>query len=675
MTRQTVFDTYLGPQADLTLVVKDMFITEIRVGQRRPRIFIRDYDWGETDTAPERDVFGQPYTPITWRGPIWKMGLSLHPPEKDTYTMANQTLRTIPLADLKVSKLNMRHGRKKPDISDILPSIRQHGLRQTLLVRKEGKHFGVVAGRRRLFALKQVAKETGISPKVPCVVMKAGDDAAAMEASIIENAARLPATEMEQYVAFGRLAGEGRSVEDIAVYFGVTELTVKRVLALSSLSDPIRKLYAASNIDRETIRALTLASAEQQAEWLRLYESDDERAPLGRWCKSWVMGGDTITTDKAMFDLTSYEGAVIADLFGEASVFACSETFWSAQSAALAGQMETYLAAGWRDVQVLERGQYFHEWDHEKRPRTKGGKVFVSVRHDGAVTFHEGFLTRSEARRLDRAANGEADTAKRAEPEMSGPLAAYIGQHRHGAARATLLGHPAIALRLMVAHALVGSDLWRVQRHAFHTKKEDVMTSLEGSRGAAEFAVAKAKVLALFEAHGIPSIRPYGDAYHLCQVFAALLGMDEAEVLQILTYAMADTLEAGGAIVETVAVATETDMAAYWKPEPVFFDLLRSKPVINAMVADIAGAAAAKSCLTETGKVQKQMVANRIAGDGCAPNPDWRPAWMQVPAQSYIEGASSPPADAWRKIAGLFGETDSGATPEDSLEATEPKAA
>ena len=81
--------------------------------------------------------------------------------------MANQSLKTIPLADLKVSRLNMRHGRKKPDISDILPSIRTHGLRQTLLVRKEGEHYGVVAGRRRLFALKQVAKETGIAMDVP----------------------------------------------------------------------------------------------------------------------------------------------------------------------------------------------------------------------------------------------------------------------------------------------------------------------------------------------------------------------------------------------------------------------------------------------------------------------------------------------------------------------------
>ena len=44
--------------------------------------------------------------------------------------------------------------------------------------------------------------------------------------------------------------------------------------------------------------------------------------------------------------------------------------------------------------------------------------------------------------------------------------------------------------------------------------------------------------------------------------------MNDAETLTVLAFVMADTLEAGGPVVEAVAVAPETDMAAYWKPEP-----------------------------------------------------------------------------------------------------------
>ena len=122
--------------------------------------------------------------------------------------MSQPELIHIKLSALGISRLNMRHGRKAPDVSDILPSIREKGLRQTLLVRREGETYGIVAGRRRFFALQQIARETGSDPLVPCAVMPEGDAASAIEASIIENVARLPATEMEQYTAFRKLHDE-----------------------------------------------------------------------------------------------------------------------------------------------------------------------------------------------------------------------------------------------------------------------------------------------------------------------------------------------------------------------------------------------------------------------------------------------------------------------------------
>ena len=48
-------------------------------------------------------------------------------------------------------------------------------MRQTLLVRREGKSYGVIAGRRRFFALKEIAKETGKTPLVPCAIMTEKD--------------------------------------------------------------------------------------------------------------------------------------------------------------------------------------------------------------------------------------------------------------------------------------------------------------------------------------------------------------------------------------------------------------------------------------------------------------------------------------------------------------------
>lgn len=658
----------LGPRPRLTLVICEQQVAEIWVEGRAPIISIRDYDWGETDPDPSRDADGFPYTKINWRDPAWKLGLSLYPPEQET-DMAQPTLKHIPLDELRVSKLNMRHGRKKPDVSDILPSIKAGGIRQTLLVRREGKYYGVIAGRRRFFALQTIAKETGETPLVPCAIMSEKDAASAIEASVIENVGRLPATEMEQYTAFRRLHDEGRSVDDIAAYFGVTELLVCRVLALASLSQSIRNLYAEDEIDRETIRALTLASYDQQAEWLRLYESEDERAPMGRNCKAWITGGTTITTDKALFALDDFEGEVTADLFGEHGVFANTGQFWQAQSKAIDAQVEAYLADGWRDVSCLERGQYFYKWDHAQRSKDEGGKVYIEIRHDGTVTCHEGYVTQAEAKRLDRAANGESDIEPtQIKPEMSGPMADYIGLHRHGAARASLLKHPAIALRLMVAHAMTGSALWDVRPHEARSRKEDTLASVENSKANQEMNAARQHVSELFSALNVNgSARRNGDAYRLCEVFAALLAMSDDEVLQALTFTMVDTLEAGGAIVEAVAHVCATDMASYWTPEPAFFDLLRDKRAINAMVADIGTRTLATSCATETAKAQKMIIANRIIGEGCEPNPNWRPSWMQVPPTRLVEGAGCAPVDAWSQIKVLFEASETEGAPHEEV--------
>ena len=568
--------------------------------------------------------------------------------------MSQPDLIHLPLSTLGISKLNMRHGRKAPDVSDILPSIRETGIRQTLLVRREGDGYGIVAGRRRFFALQQVAKETGSDPLVPCAVMAEDDAASAIEASIIENVARLPATEMEQFTAFRKLHDEGRTVEEIAVTFGVTELSVRRVLALAALSAPIRKLYADEEIDRETIRALTLATPAQQAEWLKLWRSGGS-APTGRDCRAWVTGGAAISTERALFDLALYPGAVIADLFGGGAVFADAAAFWEAQAAAVAEKIGSYRQRGWKDVILLERGATFRCWEYVRMTRKQGGKVIVEQRHNGAVTFHEGWLKASEARRAKAASSTGGAVADRSiPPEMSRPMADYIALHRHAAAQASLIRHPAIALRLMAAHALCGSVLWAVRPHTPGAVKEATLASLAGGSAAAELKTARDNIEALFEAQNAPAPRRYGDAHHLCETFVALLALSDAEVMQVTALAMAQTLDSGGPAVEAVLHACGTDLSAYWQPDAAFFGLLRDKPVVNAMVASIGGAALADSCAADTARAQKTILANRIAGEGCAPEPGWRPGWMQVPPTRHIDGAASGPADAWDRIAGLF---------------------
>ncbi len=214
-------------------------------------------------------------------------------------------LQHIPLSNLKVAAVNVRHGRKPPDVSDILPSIRARGVLQPLLVRPNEEGFEIIAGRRRYFAASKVAEEQGVAPDevlLPCAVTATGDDTGAMEASLIENVARQPMDELQEYEAFAKLLKQGRKVEEIAATFGVTELRVKQRLAIASLHPKIKEAFRAGTIEGEDLRLLTSATKGQQKEWVDALateadpDNDGEGAPRGFRLKRWLFGGEQIAT-------------------------------------------------------------------------------------------------------------------------------------------------------------------------------------------------------------------------------------------------------------------------------------------------------------------------------------------------------------------------------------------
>ena len=406
-------------------------------------------------------------------------------------------LEFIDIGNIDDSAVNMRHGKKAPDVSDILPTVRKRGIIVPVILRPgaaEGR-FELVAGRRRVHAARIAQADEGADPelgRVPSAIMEAGDDAAALEASLIENLARLDPDEVTQWETFTRLVKEGREVDDIAATFGLPDLTIRRVLALGNLLPRIRQLYRDEKIDRTTVRHLTLASKSQQKAWLALYDDPDNYTPTGHQLKAWLFGGQSIAAKVALFDLATYAGATVADLFGDDRYFADPEAFWTAQNEAIEARRAAYLEDGWSDVVIVPASEHFHSWEYEKAAKRKGGRVYVDVRSTGEVTFHEGYLTRKEARRV---ASGEAPQgAKPRRPELTSTLQTYVDLHRHAAVRAALLTRPEVALRLMVAHAVVGSHLWRVSPEPQTTRNDEVRESLETARGETVFEIGRAHV-------------------------------------------------------------------------------------------------------------------------------------------------------------------------------------
>ena len=562
----------------------------------------------------------------------------------------------IPLDRLSVSPINMRRGRKMPNVSDILPSVKARGVLSPLFVRANGKHdhFEILAGKRRYFASVEAAKESSEDRSLPCIVIGESDNAEALEISMIENLLRQDPDEVTQWESFTRLVKEGRSVEDIAATFALTEMQVKRILALGNLLPRIREAYRAEEIDAATVRHLTLASKAQQKAWLALYEDTEAYAPRGSQLKGWLFGGASIATSMALFDLEAYSGQIVADLFGEDGYFADSDAFWTAQMAEVEQRKAAYLEAGWADVVIVTPDDHFASWEYEHASKRKGGRVYIQCRANGEVVFHEGYISRREAQVAERRARGK-DT-KPARPELTSTLTSYIELHRHAAVSERLSTEPSLALRVMVAHAIAGSPLWSVRPAETASRNEKIAQSLAASPAAKALTKRRRAMLDLL---GFEESREAlcQDRYGSDQIpiLHRLLKLEDGEVMRIMALVMAETLAIGSEAVEYLGQHLAMDMADHWQADEAFFGLLRDKEVMVALLSEVGGEAVASANATEKGATLKSLISDHLTGANERPKVErWVPRWMAFPPLAYTERGGVPSVSAAQRAAWLI---------------------
>ncbi|MBY0338696.1 MAG: ParB/RepB/Spo0J family partition protein, partial [Acetobacteraceae bacterium] len=165
----------------------------------------------------------------------------------------------VPLGKLDASPLNARRTRREAGIGELAASIAAHGLLQSLVVRpRKGGRFEVVAGGRRHAALLLLAsrKELPRNAAIPCRVLH-GEDGAAAEASLAENAVRLDMHPADQFDAFAALhrGGEGLGAEEIAARFGVTPAVVRQRLRLAAAAPAILAAYRGGELTLDEVTA------------------------------------------------------------------------------------------------------------------------------------------------------------------------------------------------------------------------------------------------------------------------------------------------------------------------------------------------------------------------------------------------------------------------------------
>jgi ParB family chromosome partitioning protein len=558
--------------------------------------------------------------------------------------------QNIQLKDLLVSPFNMRAEKKVPSLArmaqisaNIIPSVREKGILQDLIVRKNNAGFEILAGRRRFYAAKVVEKERGAFEAIKCNVVESGDDANALELSLIENVAREDVDELTQYEVYTRLIVLGRTPAQIALGQGVTEHQVRQRLALANLLPQIRDLFREGELEAEDLQALTLATKTQQRSFLKLVAEQD--APRGRTLKDWLFGGDAISTKTALFAVEFYTGEIRQDLFGEEAYFVDAKRFWTLQDKAIAAKRDEYLAAKWAEIVVMERGARWDNWNYAKAQKKDGARVYIAIAENGEVATHEGYLTHDELRRAktkkEKTKKGEA-APDEAEQKPKSPITAamrnYLDLHRHAAVRLAVIARPADALRLMIAHAVAASGNWTVKPDSRRAHSTAIAESVEASDARKLFAAEAKSVAKLLapafkseEAEDDASVagRGYQDDELTARVFARLLKLKDVDLARIAAFVMAETLASGSAVTDAVGAYAKVETRAHWTPDQTFFDLMRDRTSVNGMVAGLSGKKAADKLITAKLKDQKAALVTAAASDAA-----WCPGWMAFPATS-----------------------------------------
>ncbi|EPM0010079.1 ParB/RepB/Spo0J family partition protein [Pseudomonas aeruginosa] len=622
-----------------------------------------------------------------------------------------KNLILVPLSQLlpRRSKRNARTT-SRMSIPELAASIARIGLLQNLVVilAADGEQYEVVAGDRRLTALKLLAKKKRIAAdfEVPCLLVP---DASARTVSLAENLLREQMHPADQFEAFAALVKEGRPIEDIAADFGVSPLVVQRRLKLANVSPRLLADYRAGAVTLEQLMALTITddhAAQESAfygapEWQRGASALRERLTERE-----IDATHPLVRFAGLDAYTAAGGGIRRDLFaeGDAGTYltdaALLESLVRGKLDALAGDVR---AEGWAWVEAVPHMSYAERQAFQNAPRqrrepnarearriaslqTRLDKIdaeledaydaededktealeprreqvagelqaveealqgyapdvravagaIVTLDRSGEAVIHRGLLREAEAkalRTLERlrqgfgSAEGEAgndDEGEDAEQpkaaSLSDRLAQRLSAHRTAALQIEVARHPHVALAALV-HGMVQSVLQ--DNHYGHDLPLGVSLKVQDRlEGMAPDWPESPAAVALRELQQVAGEALPQDS---AELFAALLAMEQGELLRLLAVCVAATVDVvtprataqqPGA---EMAQAVGLDMAAWWQPTADGYFQHVPKAAILEAVGEFAPSHAAR--LAKLKKADIASEAERLA-DGTG----WMPA-------------------------------------------------
>ena len=257
------------------------------------------------------------------------------------------------------SPTNPRRSFSETSLDELTASVRRHGVLQPILVRPNGEGFVLIAGARRLRAAKLAGCET-----VPARVLEL-DDAAADEATIIENLHREKIHPLDEGVSYQRLVSAGRTIEDIAAALGKSKGYVYQRISLTRLVPKVQDLLARDVLPLIYALKIAVVPAEQQEEALAqcfrpLFRDEEARrdqleplAQLTAWVEKTVRLNPRSEDTQVLLPALA-EQVVSAEQERDASVLALSTLHFHTDKA----DPKPILAKSWKPAEGKHRCEH-----------------------------------------------------------------------------------------------------------------------------------------------------------------------------------------------------------------------------------------------------------------------------------------------------------------------------
>ncbi len=183
---------------------------------------------------------------------------------------ADATFQTVAVSSIRPNSYQPRDHFDEATLDALTNSVRELGVLQPLLVRRDGDGYELIAGERRWRA----AKRAGLQD-VPVIVREA-DDMSSLEQALVENLHRQDLNALEEAAAYQQLVDDFDMTQDqVATRVGKSRSAVANTLRLLGLPTSIQRYLTDGRLSAGHGRALLgVDTADQDAFAQRIIDEE-----------------------------------------------------------------------------------------------------------------------------------------------------------------------------------------------------------------------------------------------------------------------------------------------------------------------------------------------------------------------------------------------------------------